>query len=179
MWLLTPLRSQCQKGKDANGSKKPASPGPAFPYQHPSAGPCSQSCSLGFPSRKHNCICHCPVWKPVMAPHYLLEKPQHLRQAELGLCDCSLSYLQHLSPHPICHVKVPAISCLCAFAYAVPSAWKAGPFFSKSHPLRRLNVTSSVKLSLNYPGSYLLCPLSFTCSRDSCSWSGLPCTIRL
>lgn len=49
-----------------------------------------------------------------------------------------------------------AICCLCAFAYAIPLAWKALPFLSMSHPVRELNVTSSGKFSLIHPGSYLL-----------------------
>lgn len=45
----------------------------------------------------------------------------------------------------------PAISCLCAFAYAIPPAWKALSFFSMSHPLRGINVTSSGKLAFIHP----------------------------
>lgn len=115
-----------------------------------------------------------------MAPHCLLEKLKHLRLAELGLCDSSLSYLHHLSPYPIqpcqstCHSSHRP--CLWAFAYTVPSAWKE---LFPSHPLRGLNVTFSVKLSLIHHGSYLFCPVHFRCSRDSYSRSRLPITIIL
>lgn len=80
---------------------------------------------------------------------------------------------------PVTPHTSPSVSCLCAFAYAVPSAWKALPFFSMPHPLRGLNATSSVKLSLIHPGSYGLRPLYFTCSRDSYSRSRSPCSIML
>ena len=91
----------------------------------------------------------------------------------MGHDDSTLPYLYHLSPHPRQSCQNPAISCLHAFAYAVPCVWNALPFFPMPHPLSRLNVTSSVKLSLIHPGSCLFYPLYSTCSSDSDSrgWS--------
>ena len=94
---------------------------------------------------------HCPLWTLTTTLHSLLEKPQHLTLAELGHYDSILPYLYHLSPLPRQSCQNPAISCLRAFAYAVPCVWSALPFFSMSHPLSRLNVTSYVKLSLSHP----------------------------
>lgn len=118
-----------------------------------------------------------------MVPHCLLEKPRHLRLAGWAF-GTLVSYLCHLSPYPIqpcqstCHSshRPSHLLPLWAFAYTVPSAWKK---LLPPHPLRGLNVTFSVKLSLIHHGSYLFCPLHFTCSRDSYSRSRLPFTIIL
>lgn len=115
--------------------------------------------------------CHCPVWKSSMAPHCLLEKPQQQGLAESGLWDskplgCSLSHNTPIQPYqstccPSCWPVHPLPPCLC---FCCSLCWENSSLLLHvtSVFLRGLNVTTSVKLSLIHPGSYLLCPLHFT-----------------
>lgn len=162
---------KCQKHRRSVWFQETSIPCPAFLCQYHLQGALHTAAAWDFFLKVTPC--HCPAWKLLMAPHCILEETQHLRLAESGIHDSSLPCLHHLSPRPIqphqsaCYFSNSlAISCLCAFAHAVPSAWKALFFFSVPHPLRGLNVTSSEKLSLIHPGRQLLHPLYFICTTD-------------
>lgn len=76
---------------------------------------------------EQNCTITLPCGTLNTALHSLLEKPLRLRLAELGHYDSILPYLYRLSPHPRQSCQNPAISCLRAFAYAVPCVFPSSP----------------------------------------------------
>lgn len=142
-----------------------------FLCQHPPSGHSSLCCGLGFLSKTNSyhviALFGNPAW-PLTASWKSHNSKDWQNQA-FGT-PSPLAVASHTTP-PYSRIRAPAVRhvglftplppCLC---FCCSLCWESSSLLLHvtSVFLRGLNVTTSVKLSLIHPGSYLLCPLHFT-----------------